>query len=255
MRSILTPKLGSVATQKLQSIREGCIGKNFTLLKRISDAARSVSNIGLISDMQCGGCLKNMHRKGKLLEHEAFLCVICGRQFCPSCISEIEMSVTSDKSFNLPSCKSSCARFLKSLQLELDPWHNSSASSHTLFDLAVEVNREHTQLLSRLSNFEGLARFFMENSDRVPQRDILNTMPELEESVKRGIDTMTSLIRKIQSVDCPSYNVPVKRSLVTFCTGQLGKVKAQFHLSSSIYETLVNSNRSFSPRPVHSAGK
>jgi hypothetical protein len=246
---LASPKLGVVARQKLDSIREACHSQNLVLLTRSSESARSIGNTGLIGDMQCATCQKNLSGRGRVRETDASLCVLCGRQFCISCISIVD--IVGDVSCALPSCKISCCRFLKRLQFELDPWHRAAASSKALYELENQVNVQHTQLCSRLSNFEGLARFFSENRNSIPREDILRTMPELERSVKQGVDLMAALIKKIQAVECPPYNEPVKRGLVNFCSTQLGKSKAQFHLSSSIYENLVNRDKVFSPRTRH----
>ena len=155
-----------------------------------------------------------------------------------------------DKSFSLPSCDSSCSRFLKALQLEIDPWWNWAESSRALFEYEKEISSEYTQLCSRLSNFEGLVRFFAENRDNISREDMLATLPELESSLKRGMESMTCMIKNVQSLNCTSSNEPVKRGLANFASNQLGRLKAQFHIASTMYEHLFSGTFSSPKRNI-----
>jgi hypothetical protein len=80
---------------------------------------------------------------------------------------------------------------------------------------------------------------------------MLNTMPELEESVKQGISALTVLISEIQKLPClpqtEHRDELVKKSLANFASQHLARVKAQFHVSSKLYERLLH-KRAFSPR-------
>lgn len=177
--------------------------------------------------------------------------MICGRQFCSNCARHVEFTTSSHGDITLAVCLNSCMRAIKKLQLEVQPWHRCTKSSKELLRLESKLTNDHTHLCSRLSNFEGLARFFSENADRVPRADILNTMPELEETVKQGISSLTALISEIQKLPCPPQSEHrdelVKKSLANFAALLLARIKAQFHISSTIYERLLH-KRAFSPR-------
>ncbi len=169
------------------------------------------------------------------------------------CISEIGLELRDvGEHLSMIACSASCSRFIKALQVSLYPWHKCAASSKVLFELEEEITREHTQLCSKLSNFDGLARFFTENRDKVPRADILKMMPELEDAVKRGLERLHLLIRKIQSVSCPPFSEhrdeTIRRGLANFTALLEAKAKAQFHVSSRLYERLLHQNRAFSPR-------
>ena len=183
--------------------------------------------------------------------------MLCGRRFCSNCVSDLVLATKSGESSKVAACSAACARYIKSLQLKVDPWYICANSSRVLSEMEEEVTRQHTQLCSRLSNFDGLARFFSENRDNVPRADMLSIMPELQQSVKEGIERLNSVVKKIQAIEFTNRDENVRRGLANFTALQVARAKAQFQVSSRIYERLVHHNRAFSPqasprfRPVY----
>ena len=217
-------------------------------MRTILHKPTSSVNADLISENACSSCLSSFPSQGKVSKGSK-VCVLCGRRFCANCIAALVLSTKqSGETSHVSACVSTCCRFIKALQHEIDPWFMCAGSSKTLSEMERQVTEEHTQLCSRLSNFEGLARFFSENRDKVPRADMLNTMPELEKSVNEGIDRLNSLVKKIQAVNCVNRDETVRRNLANFTALQVAKAKAQFHLSSRIYERLLHHNRAFSPQ-------
>ena len=132
----------------------------------------------------------------------------------------------------------------------MDPWYNCSGASRQLFLYEASVTGEHTQLCSRLSNYEGLIRFFVENKERVPRSDMVAPLPELEFSIRQKLATLSQLLREIGALQCASAkDEHVKKGLVNFVTFQLTRGKSQFNLSHTLFERLQTAN-AFSPRSV-----
>ena len=142
-------------------------------------------------------------------------------------------------------------RHIQTLQLTVDPWYKCAQSSVQLFDLSCAVTKQHTQLCSRLANFDGLVRFFSENAESIPRADMLGPMPELENAVKASIEELTQLIRDIQNVAVQSghRDQAVKTALIQFTTAKLSQAKLQFSVSTKSFDRLTRHTRAFSPPP------
>lgn len=209
-----------------------------------------VVNLELISDSTCSSCETPLRSASTLSKSTRKVCMLCSRHFCPHCIVPTEVSTADLGSFPITVCNATCQRFIKRLQLRVAPWLRCAASSISLFQLEAEVSKQHTQLCSRLSNFDGLVRFFTQNADNVPRADMLGPIPELESSVKSAIAALTQLLRDVQAVSISSghRDEAVRRCLVTFSTTQLTQAKAQFSVSAKAFERLTH-KRAFSPQP------
>jgi hypothetical protein len=205
--------------------------------------------MNLIADSVCAGCGVELPQKSSLFgstKHRT--CFLCSKQFCAACSTTIDFSYPGG-THSVTLCTKTCDRHMKHLQLDVYPWYLCAGSSRELFELESKLADAHTHACSRLANFEGLARFFSETADRVPRADILNTMPDLEEGVKRGINALTQIIHSIQKVSCTSRDETVKKALSSYASLLLSKVKTQFHLASKMYERLLHT-RAKSPKPA-----
>jgi len=203
-------------------------------------------DLNLIGESNCASCNGIMNSRNRCA------CVLCGRQYCSRCILSITLSTFSD----IRAC-ANCSKHLRRLQDEIDPWCNSSPSSKELYALEQEISLTCTQVFSRLSNFEGLVRFFVENKDRIPRADLVGPLPEIEGSIRSGLVHLNSLLGELQKVTCPPFpqhrDEHVKKSLVKFLTYHITRIKSQFNISSKLYDRLMNT-RGFSPasRPATS---
>ena len=176
------------------------------------------------------------------------ICTLCGRQFCLECITTSTVLIPSFKPFpNVAACRT-CSRYLLRLQVDLDPWYNCAPSSKELSEMETRITNEHTQLCARLSNFEGLVRFFVENKERVPRADLIGPLPEIEKSIRSGISNLSSLQRGINQIICiPNHrDEQIRKCLSNFVAYHITRIKSQFSVSSKLYERLMNT-RGFSP--------
>ena len=193
----------------------------------------------LIGDGACGDCMKDIKPKSSFLKSGSVTCVVCSRQFCSNCAFSVDFSTSFSKTIITTVCNASCRRFINKLQLLANPWHNCAASSKLLFELEAMVSDEHTQLCARLSNYEGLVRFFVDNADRLPRQDMLGTLPELEELIRGGISKLTLFLKQGQSVPAVGKDIAVKQGLVNFITGLLTRVKSQYSMSQNLHRRLL----------------
>jgi hypothetical protein len=198
---------------------------------------------GLLLDLACNGCMKDLKSKSK-----SRFCVICGKQFCSNCIKAITVTIPSMKPFNYVSCCVTCARYLLRLQMDLDPWYNCSESSRSLHEIELRITQEHTQLCARMSNFDGLVRFFVENKDKIPRADLIGPLPDIEQSIRAGISNFAALQRDINLIQCAPLHKDeqIRKCLSNFVTYHLTRIKSQFSVSSKLYERLMTT-RGFSP--------
>ena len=197
----------------------------------------------LIVDTACNQCMKDIQARCK-----PRVCVICGKGFCSDCVRAQSIHLPSFKPFtNVSSCNT-CSKFLLRIQLELDRWYNCAPASKQLSELEARVTSEHTQLCARMSNFEGLVRFFLENKDKIPRADLIGPLPEIEKSVRAGISNLGSLQREINSVECSPHHQDeiIRKCLSNFVAYHVARIKSQFSVSSKLYERLINT-RGFSP--------
>ena len=184
--------------------------------------------------------MKDIKPKSSFLKSGSVTCVVCSRQFCSNCACSVDFSTSFSKTIITTVCNASCRRFINKLQLLANPWHNCAASSKLLFELEAMVTNEHTQLCARLSNYEGLVRFFVDNSDRLPREDMLGTLPELEELIRGGISRLTFFLKQGQSVSAVGKDIAVKQGLVNFITGLLTRVKSQYSMSQNLHRRLLD---------------
>ncbi len=194
-------------------------------------------------DIACNGCMKELKSKSK-----SRVCVICGKQFCSICIKSLTVTIPSMKPFSDVSCCATCARYLLRLQMDLDPWYNCADSSRQLHELESRVTNEHTQVCARMSNFEGLVRFFVENKDKIPRADLIGPLPEIEKSIRAGIANFATLQREINLIQCAPLHKDeqIRKCLSNFVAYHLTRIKSQFSVSSKLYERLMTT-RGFSP--------
>jgi hypothetical protein len=96
-------------------------------------------------------------------------------------------------------------------------------------------------------------RFFAENAEGIPLQDMVGPVHELEEQVQTGLSSLAQLLRDLQSVVVSGPNEVVKRGLTNFVTMLLTRLKAQFSMSRSLHQRLLESHPRFSPRssPLH----
>ena len=187
--------------------------------------------------------MKDLKSRSKLRR-----CTLCCKTYCPSCITVSTVTIPSFNPFSDVSSCESCARYLLRLQLDLDPWCNCAPSSRELYEIESRVTEEHTQLCARLSNFEGLVRFFVENKDRIPRADLIGPLPEIEKSIRSGIMNLTSLQRQVNQIQSiPNHrDDQIRKCLSNFVTYHITRIKSQFNVSSKLYERLMTT-RGFSP--------
>ena len=212
----------------------------------------------MIGGTSCAACYVDLKSKSTLIKGNRYACVVCSRQFCTDCIADVrELVISPQHHYSVTVCKATCVTFINRLQVELDPWFNCRPSSVALSTSEAALSAELNQLYSRLSNYDGLVRFFVENKDRVPRADMVGPLHDLEESIRAGVATLTRIQKEINGIVCPPFpqhrDEHVKRGLANFATYHLTKVKAQFSLSCKLYEQLLRvrgfSPRSLSPRP------
>ena len=244
LRRSLTPVLGPVSSQKLEGII-CAIGRQDPLsLSKFVGGPRcmlcycfrlyALVDIDLFSDSSCATCGSELHGKSRLQNSKRMACVLCSGRFCSNCASTVEFMSTFSVALLTTACHATCRRYIAKAQMRANPWHKCLESSKKLFVLESRVAKAHTEVCSRQSNFEGLVRFFAENSDRVPREDILRTMPELENLVKDGLSKLAVLLRETQSVKPLGRDEEVKRGLENYVRLLLTKIKAQFSLSQEL---------------------
>ena len=107
-------------------------------------------------------------------------------------------------------------------QILLDPWFNAKASVREIFHLHAEATNELVQLSGRLSNYEGLVRFFVQHKEHV----MLQPLRELEEGIKLGLGTLGKLLKK----------VPPNEPLARYLTNQLTDSKTKLSQSKALFD-------------------
>lgn len=194
----------------------------------------------------CDSCFCILKNATRLSRSNWANCCLCCRQFCTKCIKEFKLEFS--KSIAKFEVCLVCWRFLLRVQLRLDPWFNTPVDSRFMFDLNDRFNKEHTQLCSRLSNYDGLMRFFAQHKDRVPRADLVGPLPELENGIRASILVLTKILKEATPRDEVS-DTHVCRGLVNYFTYHLTRIKAQFNLSFKLYESLLGA-KAFSTKPV-----
>ena len=252
-REVLKPKVGPVLRQRRERIfdyakKEDWVGLSKTLNTErgmTSDRQTILSFIvdtGILGDGLCSSCKASL--RGSLLRRAyGSICAICVKMFCRDCITNREINESSRNPL-LISCCLSCKVYIDSLQRELDPWLGCAKSSSKLFYIEKDTARHHAQLLSRLTNFEGLIRMLIQNVDQISKNSMTQSIQQIEESIKEGIAAMKRCIKELEKIECPDYpphrDELIKRGLLTYLNDQLSRLKTQFNMTISLYERISN---------------
>jgi hypothetical protein len=215
------------------------------MLCSVPDLVFMLVNRDLIGDDTCASCKCSL--RGSLVRKvTGTLCGVCVKPFCRNCFVERELFISSNK-LSLPCCFT-CKVFIEVLQNELSPWFRCAQSSCQLFKFETEVRQQHTQIFARLSNYEGLIRFMVQNKDPVlSHQEMVGPLLSIEESIKRGIGELGQMAKTLGRIDCPPFpphrDELIKRALQSYMADQLSKIKTQFNIAHSLYETFANAGK------------
>lgn len=184
----------------------------------------------LVGDPSCGICSSSLTKTNRRM------CCVCSRQICTKCISERKLVIPSMGTFSTVACVSRCMAFLAVLQFNADPWCNCPPGSKALFDLESSISDTSTQLISKLSNLEGLVLTLSNN----PIASMHSIVRDLHDSISAGLSSLNGILRRISSVPVPpGKEEQVRHGLASYGQTQLTQLKAQFAIVSRDFQRIA----------------